>query len=114
MTRRPNPEAWGILHGEAGGRRRTQQRGPRSEELETEKADLECGSQKPRLGGGGDQPDQMLLMGQENLGLGLPWWHSSEESACQCRGHGFEPWPGKILHAVEQLSPCATTTEPAI
>ena len=30
----------------------------------------------------------------------------------QGRGHGFEPWSGKIPHAVEQLSPCATTTEP--
>ena len=32
----------------------------------------------------------------------------------QCRGHGFEPWPGKIPHAAEQLSPCATTTEPVL
>ena len=44
---------------------------------------------------------------------GLPWWRSGWESACQCRGHGFEPWPGKIPHAVEQLGPWATTTEPA-
>ena len=29
----------------------------------------------------------------------------------QCRGHGFDPWSGKIPHAAEQLSPCATTTE---
>ena len=43
---------------------------------------------------------------------GLPWWHSGWESACQCRGHGFEPWSGKIPHAAEQLGPCATTTEP--
>ena len=43
----------------------------------------------------------------------LPWWHSGWESACRCRGHGFEPWSGKIPHATEQLSPCATTTEPA-
>ena len=28
-------------------------------------------------------------------------------------GHGFKPWSGKIPHAAEQLSPCATTTEPA-
>ena len=35
------------------------------------------------------------------------------ESAAQCRGHGFEPWSVKIPHAAEQLSPCATTTEPA-
>ena len=27
------------------------------------------------------------------------------ESACQCGGHGFEPWSGKIPHAVEQLRP---------
>ena len=32
--------------------------------------------------------------------------------ACQSRGHGFKPWSGKIPHAAEQLSPCATTTEP--
>ena len=45
--------------------------------------------------------------------FGLPWWCSDWESACQCRGHGFEPCSGKIPHAVEQLSPWATTTEPA-
>ena len=47
------------------------------------------------------------------MGLqGLPWWRSGWESACQCRGHGFEPWSGKIPHAAEQLSPWATITEP--
>ncbi|KAJ8777311.1 hypothetical protein J1605_014694 [Eschrichtius robustus] len=30
------------------------------------------------------------------------------------RGHRFEPWSGKIPHAAEQLSPCITTTEPAL
>ena len=45
--------------------------------------------------------------------LGLPRWRSGWEPACQCRGHGFEPWSGKIPHAAEQLSPCTTTTEPA-
>ena len=35
----------------------------------------------------------------------LPWWSSGWESTCQCRGHGFDPWPGKIPHATEQLSP---------
>ena len=25
-------------------------------------------------------------------------------SACQCRGHGFDPWSRKIPHAMEQLS----------
>ena len=43
---------------------------------------------------------------------GLPWWRSGWESACQCRGHGFKPWSRKIPHAVEQLGPWATTTEP--
>ena len=45
--------------------------------------------------------------------VGLPCWHSGWESACQCRGHGFEPWSGKIPHAAEQLGPWATITEPA-
>ena len=44
--------------------------------------------------------------------LGLPWWRSGWESACQCRGHGFEPW-SKIPHAAEQLGPWATITESA-
>ena len=34
---------------------------------------------------------------------GVPWWRSGWESACQCGGHGFEPWSGKIPHAAEQL-----------
>ena len=45
---------------------------------------------------------------------GLPWWHSGWESACQCRGQGFDPWSRKIPHPAEQLSPCTTTTEPAL
>ena len=49
----------------------------------------------------------------KNNNPGLPWWHSDWESTCQCRGHGFEPWSGKIPH-VEQLSSWATTTEPAL
>ena len=43
--------------------------------------------------------------------LGLPSWRSGEESTCQCRGHGFNHWSGKIPQAVEQLSPWATTTK---
>ena len=27
---------------------------------------------------------------------GLPRWLSCKESACQCRGHRFDPWVGKI------------------
>ena len=29
-----------------------------------------------------------------------------------CRGHRFDPWSAHIPHAVEQLSPCATNSEP--
>ena len=43
---------------------------------------------------------------------GLPWWSSGYETALQCRGYWFSPWSGKIPHAVEQLSLCATTIEP--
>lgn len=32
-----------------------------------------------------------------------------QESTCQCRRHGFDPWPGKISRAVEQLSGTTTT-----
>ena len=28
--------------------------------------------------------------------LGLPRWHSSKESSCQCKRHRFDPWVGKI------------------
>ena len=49
----------------------------------------------------------------------LPWWLSGQESTCYHRRHGFDPWSGKIPHAVKQLSPCvkllsphATVTEP--
>jgi len=30
------------------------------------------------------------------LDIGLPWWFSSKESACQCRRPGFNPWVRKI------------------
>ena len=43
----------------------------------------------------------------------LPWWSNGYESTCQCRGHGFNPWSGKISNAMGQLSPCTTTAEPA-
>ena len=47
-------------------------------------------------------------------GHGLPWWLSGEESAHQCRRHRFNPWTRKMPHPVEQLSPCATATEPTL
>ena len=42
---------------------------------------------------------------------GLPWWYCGWESACHHRGHRFDLWSGKIPHASEQLSLCATTIE---
>ena len=42
------------------------------------------------------------------------WWLSGKESTFQCRRHGFNPGSGKIPHAMEQLSPCATTVEPVL
>ena len=47
----------------------------------------------------------------KNISLGIPWWASGNESTNQCKGHGFDPWSGKIPHAMEQLSPVAMTTE---
>jgi len=48
--------------------------------------------------------------------IGLPWWFSGKESACQCRRHRSDPWPGKIPYPREQRSLCTTTTdtEPAL
>ena len=56
---------------------------------------------------------QIIWIFIKNRKLGLPWWCSGWESACQCRGHRFKPWSGKIPHAAEQLGPWATVTEPA-
>ena len=43
---------------------------------------------------------------------GLPWWSSNKESTCQCRGHGFDSWSGKIPHAATTES--HMHTEPMI
>ena len=44
----------------------------------------------------------------------LPWWSSGSESACQGGWHGFDPWSGKIPHAMGQLGGCTGTTEASI
>ena len=46
--------------------------------------------------------------------MGLLWWLSGKESACQYRGHEFDPWSRKVPHAAEQLSLCATTIQPVL
>ena len=45
---------------------------------------------------------------------GHPWQCSGWQSACQCRGHGFDPWSRKTPHATGHLSPCATIPEPVL
>ena len=42
----------------------------------------------------------------------LLWWLTGQESACRCKSCRLDPCSGKIPHAMEQLSPCATTTNP--
>ena len=42
------------------------------------------------------------------------WQLSGKESACQSRWHGFNPWSRKIPHAVEHLSPWATSIDPVL
>ena len=50
----------------------------------------------------------------ESHSLPLPWWSSDKESTCQCMGHRFDPWSGRIPRALEQLSPSNTSTEPVL
>ena len=57
----------------------------------------------------------------QKLHYGLVWflqtlllWSTGEESACQCREHGLGLWAWRIPHGKEQLSTCATTTEPVL
>ena len=40
----------------------------------------------------------------ESQGEGLPWWLSGKESTYRCRSHGFDPWSGKIPHAVREVA----------
>ena len=58
---------------------------------------------------------------RENLGpLSLkqcnrfPWWYNRLESACQCRGHKFNPWPRENPHTRDKLSPCTAAAEPVL
>ena len=38
---------------------------------------------------------------------GVSWWLGGKESACQCRGHGFDPWSGND-------PTCSGATEPIL
>ena len=41
-------------------------------------------------------------------------WLSGKESACQCRGHGFDAWCKKLPHAKKQLNPCTMAVKPVL
>ena len=53
----------------------------------------------------------MIVLGDET---GFAQRLSGEESACQHRRQGFNPWSGKIPHALEQIIPCITIVEPVL
>ena len=36
--------------------------------------------------------------GIKRISSGLPWQSSGKEFTCQCRGHGFDPWPAGRFH----------------
>ena len=57
---------------------------------------------------------QSELPQKKQSGGRLPWWLSGKESACRCSRHGFNPRSGRFPRAAELLSPCITTTEPAL
>ena len=49
------------------------------------------------------------------VGMHTWWHHRNAHLGLIAPGEEYaEPWSGKIPHATEQLSPCATTTEPAL
>ena len=56
--------------------------------------------------------DTVLMMKVlKEITMGLTVWLINEESICQCRRHGFNPWSGKMPHALEPLSPRASAVE---
>ena len=43
----------------------------------------------------------VMVLQLSNILKTIVYTLKKKESACQCRGHGFEPWSGKIPHAAE-------------
>ena len=50
------------------------------------------------------------------MGGGLPWWQWAvvKNPPASAGDAGLIPGPGRMPHAAEQLSPCATTTDPVL
>ena len=61
-----------------------------------------------------DKPTANIILNGEKLKAGTSLVTQWLRITCQCRGHRFDPRSGKIPYAMEQLSPCTTTTEPAL
>ena len=57
---------------------------------------------------------QHVTLSEKLTDMRLPSWPSGWESACQCRGHGFDPWSREIPHASERLIPWATATKTCV
>ena len=53
---------------------------------------------------------QKILKDKTWTSLVVQWLRSH----LSMRGYGFDPWSWKIPHAMEQLSPWATTIEPVL
>ena len=43
-----------------------------------------------------------FLIKKKKKKKGLLWWYRELESVCQCRGHRFDPWSGRIPQPVKQ------------
>ena len=69
------------------------------------------GRGRSHAAGGGANPCGLASMRKEGHRARTPLVVSGWESACWCRGHGLDPWSGKIPRASEQLGPCATAPE---
>ena len=54
----------------------------------------------------------VIIIFTKFLFKGFPGGANGKESACQCKRRKSNPWARKIPHAMERISPCATTLEP--
>ena len=67
-------------------------------------APLSMGFSRQEYWSGVPLPSPKLKLFMMKL-LGLCWWLSGRESACQFRRHRFDSWSGKIAHVTVQISP---------
>ena len=58
----------------------------------------------------GHRSDTFFFFNKSSV-IGFPWQAIGCKSACQCRGHRFNPWSRKIRHGAGQLSPSTPAAE---